>query len=382
MTREKQLRDKKMIQHTLTKSDILRIKIELLCYGAQTSSDIEKGRKVGAGPAGGRVVILPGGLQVNTALWGSFTELSPWKLRTSGDQYFLSKEGTETFRIIPVDVVPRPSFYSKETSDGVPMWKIALLHGTDCLATTICQKCVHWSLGRQCKFCGTELSLRSGSTIPFKTPKQVVEVVGAASEDGVCNHITLTTGTPASPDRGSKYLANIVRNVKEHHRIPIHVQVEPPKTNAYLDMLADSRADTVGIHIESFDQRIFEEACPGKAKTKVKRYFEAWKYSVELFGENQVSSFIIAGLGESDESILTGAEELARIGVVPYLVPFRPIAGTAFEDRFPPNINRMVLLYQRLDKILETYGVYPSKNKAGCVRCGACSVIQESQLVR
>ena len=365
-----------------TKADLLRIKIELLCYGAQASSDVDRGRKAGAGPAGGRVIILPEDLQVNTALWGSFTEKSPWKLSRKGDRYLLSRKGEESVERIPVDVVPRPDFYSKETSDGVPMWKVALLHGTDCLATTICQKCVHWRLGIECKFCGTELSLESASTIPVKTPEQIKEVVTAASEEGICNHITLTTGTTASPDRGSKYLADIVKEVKVHHRIPIHVQVEPPKTNEYLDMLAESGVDTIGIHIESFDRRILEEACPGKAKTGLKRYFEAWKHSVELFGENQVSSFIIAGIGESDESILTGAEELARIGVVPYLVPFRPIVGTTFEDRQPPSVNRMFLLYDRLAEILKTYDVNPTKNEAGCVRCRSCSAIHEAQNIR
>ena len=215
----------------------------------------------------------------------------------------------------------------------------------------------------------------------MKKPKQFNEVVEAAVEEGVCNHITLTTGTTASSDRGSKLLAEIVKEVKAHRNIPIHVQVEPPEKNEYLEILADAGADTIGIHIESFDQRVLEEVCPGKAETELKRYFETWKRSVELFGENQVSSFIIAGIGESDESILTGAEELARIGVVPYLVPIRPIVGTEFESRHPPNPDRMFSLYNRIAEILKTYDINPSENKAGCVRCGCCSAIQEAQLL-
>lgn len=258
------------------------------------------------------------------------------------------------------------------------MWKVALMHGTDCLATTVCQKCTYWITGDNCKFCGIELSLKSGATIPVKTPTQFLEAVEAAVEEQVCSHITLTTGTTESPDRGSRLLAETVGEVKAHQNVPIHVQVEPPEGDKYLDMLAEAGADTIGIHAESFDQRVLKEVCPGKARTNLNRYFEAWKRSIELFGENQVSSYIIAGLGESDESILTGAEELTRIGAIPYLVPLRPIVGTAFENKRPPSPSRMLPLYEKVAEILKTYGADPSENKAGCVRCGSCSAIKEA----
>ncbi len=369
-----------MNQCGLSKVDLFRLKIELLCNGAKLSADINRGRKAGAGPAGGRYIILPGGLKVNTALWGNFTERSSWELGEKDGKYFLSRITEEYAEKVPVEVVPSPNYYSRKTSDGIPMWKVALLHGRDCLATTVYQRCSYWNLGKGCKFCGIELSLESGSTIELKKPKQFNEVVEAAVEEGVCNHITLTTGTTASSDHGSKLLAEVAKEVKNHRNIPIHVQIEPPEKNRYLELLVDAGVDTVGIHVESFDRRVLEEVCPGKAGTKLEKYFETWKESVELFGENQVSSFIIAGIGESDESILIGAEELARIGVIPYLVPLRPIASTKFENEQPPNLDRMFSLYSRIGGILKTYDVNLSENKAGCVRCGCCSATQEAQL--
>jgi radical SAM protein (TIGR04043 family) len=364
------------------KVDMLRLKVELLCEGCKLSAKIDKGMKVGAGPAGGRYIVLPGGFCVNTAFWGTFTEKSSWELTERNGEYFLMrKEDDEILEEVPIEVVPNPNFYSLTTSDETPMWKIALLHGTNCLATTVHQKCVYWKLGKKCKFCGIELSLRSGTTIPVKTPKQFREVVEAATEEGVCNCITLTTGTTATPDRGATLLAEVVREVKSHQKIPIHIQVEPPEKDKYLEMLADAGADTIGIHIETFDRRILKEVCPGKAETTLEKHFEAWKRSVELFGEEQVSSFLIVGLGEDDESILRGAEELARIGVVPYIVPLRPIVGTEFENKRPPSPKRMISLYTRVAETLKIYGVNPNKNKAGCVRCGACSAVSEALLL-
>jgi len=363
------------------KFDLLRLKVELLCNGGKLTAKIDKGRKAGAGPAGGRYIVLPGESCVNTAFWGNFAEESPWELTERNGTHFLIRKSEETAEELPVEVVPYPNFCSKKTSDGTPMWKVALLHGTNCLATTVYQKCDYWKLGKKCKFCGIELPLKLGATIPVKTPSQFRQVIEAADEESVCDHTTLTTGTTASPDRGSTLLAEVVREVKSHRNVPIHVQVEPPDEDKYLEMLADAGADTIGIHIETFDREVLMEVCPGKAETMLERYFDAWKLAIELFGEEQVSSFIIAGLGESDQSILTGAEELARIGVIPYLVPLRPIVGTEFENKRPPSPTRMILLYKQVAETLRTYGVNPTRNKAGCVRCGACSAIKETMLL-
>jgi len=118
--------------------------------------------------------------------------------------------------------------------------------------------------------------------------------------------------------------------------------------------------------------------CPVKLNTK--DYFKAWKNAVELFGEGQVSTFIIAGLGETDESILLGAEKTARIGVIPYLLPLRPIAGTFFEKVRPPTPGRMIKLYRGVAETLHKIGLDPRESKAGCVRCCACSALQEAFL--
>jgi len=356
-------------------ADVLALKVELLCRGARLGTKIDKGRKLGAGPAGGRYIILPGGTCVNTPLWGDFVKESQLVLTKRRDRWVLLKgDNVEA----TVELVPHPSFYSKKTFDGIPMWKVALLHGKNCLATTVYQKCAYWNAGKKCKFCGIELSLKAGKTTAVKKPNQFREVVEAAVEEGVCNHVTLTTGTTAARDRGAKLLAKVVREVKAYKEIPVHVQVEPPKDSRYLELLAEAGADTIGIHVESFDQKVLREVCPGKVETDIEQYFEAWRHSVRLFGEGQVSSFIIAGLGEDDESILKGSEELARIGVIPYLVPLRPIIGTEFEDKWPPSPSRMISLYKSVADILNRYGLDPRKSEAGCVRCGGCSAISEA----
>lgn len=354
--------------------DLVNLKTELLCKGVKTEDSIEKGRRAGAGPAGGRYLVLPNDSVVNVPLWPQFVNRSDIILKSVDSKWFLSKNGE---RIVDVELINPPQFYSLKTLSGQPMYKIALLHGKDCLATTLLQSCVHWSTGNGCKFCAIELSLKLGSTVLKKTPRDLVEVVGAAIEEGVCKHITLTTGTPGTMDRGAKLLAEATKELKRHYQVPVHVQLEPPK-NGYLEVLADVGVDTVGIHVENFDRKVLNSVCPGKAKVSFEEYKAAWKEAVDFFGEAQVSTYIIAGLGEDDQSLLEGVEMVANLGVIPFLVPFRPILGTEFEKRDPPSSNRMINLYRRVARILSEYNLDPSRNLAGCVRCGACSSVLEA----
>jgi len=353
--------------------NLTRLKIELLCRGARTEEIIDKGRKGGAGPAGGRYFILPEENCIDIPLQGKFIESSPFTLIPMNESWRVFR-GSEL--LVEVKPVPTPQFYEKTTSDGILMKRVAVLHGKDCLASTVYSKCVHWSMGKQCKFCGIELA--HNERLIHKKPKQLGEVAEKAFKEGVVKHVTLTTGTPPGHDKGALMLAEATKAIKEQVNIPVHVQLEPPKNKKFLEMLYHAGVDTVGIHIESFDQKVLKDVCP--AKSNLKDYFEAWRGAVELFGECQVSTFIIAGLGEKDDSILQGAEKAANIGVIPYLLPLRPIAGTIFEELNPPTPRRMIKLYRKIVEILHRAGIDPKKSRAGCVICGACSAIQEAFL--
>ena len=124
--------------------------------------------------------------------------------------------------------------------------------------------------------------------------------------------------------------------------------------------------------MESFDKNVLKAICPGKLGFD---YIGALKNAVKIFGENQVSSFVLGGLGEDPTSMKAGFEELASLGVIPFLVPFRPLPGAALQNRPPPEPDYMKELYIDLAHSLKRYGLDIEKNLAGCVRCGACSAI-------
>ena len=64
------------------------------------------------------------------------------------------------------------------------------------------------------------------------------------------------------------------------------------------------------------------------------------------------------------------------IGVIPYITPARSVPGR--EDISANTSEAMVEIYTKTAKLMKQYGVNPLKSKAGCVRCGGCSSINDA----
>jgi radical SAM protein (TIGR04043 family) len=344
--------------------DALTLKTNLLINGINQGESICKnGRKGGAGPAGACIEVHD--FLVNVPTFDRITSKSPLKLINNNIQKL--EIGGERF---PIRQIPKPDFYDMITSDGTPMKKIALLHGKDTLATTLYQKCYLNEVGMGCGFCAIETSLRSGSTILRKTPAQMEEVTKEAMKEGV-NNMVITTGSPNPRDHGAEMIAETVQHLKNCFDLSIHVQLTPPQTSQ-LELIFNAGADTIGLHIESFDHEILKKVCPGKSHID---FMGSLKFAVSLFGENQVSSFVLGGMGEDPRLMNEGFEDLASLGVIPYLVPFRPLLGTELEGSSTPDPSYIRGLYVELASTIKRYGIDIKKNLAGCVKCGACSSI-------
>lgn len=346
--------------------------IDLQSLGARIEVAVqERGRRGGAGPSDDKAFVLAGVAAMVPTL-GDFARNSPYAVVPDvNGGYCLTHNGRP---LMAVEFAPTPRFYSLTTKDGIPYRKIAVLHGRDVLATTVSQRCVRWRHeGERCQFCAIENSLENGSTIGLKTPTQLAEVAEAAVRlDGI-RHMVLTTGTLNYRDMGVRYLAKCVRAIKAVADIGIQVQFEPPENLDDMKLLLEAGVDTVGIHLESFDQATRERVTPGKATISIERYVETYKRAVEIFGRNQVSSYIIAGLGDSEETIIEGCRRLAEIGVYPFVVPLRPIIGTPLENVTPPEPAFMQRIYRQVAAINLQYGLNYRNSKAGCTRCSACS---------
>ena len=259
-------------------------------------------RTGGAGPAEAGSLVM-GGFSVNVPTISPYVARSPYGLRREENSLFLFRNHT---RILPVQTVPLPRFYHETLGDGISCREIALLHGTDCLATSVLQTCTYWNTLSRCRFCGIELSLNNGKTIALKTPEQLAETADRAKVlDGI-GHVVLTTGVAAPPEREFSILARSARAIKKRTALPIHAQFMPPRNMDMLPALKDAGVDTVGIHIESFDGKVLKRVAPVKAAMGLKHYRKAWEQAIQYFGPNQVSSFVLVGLGETPDSVIGG----------------------------------------------------------------------------
>jgi len=270
----------------------------------------------------------------------------------------------------------RPRFYDLATADGIPYSKIAVLHGRDVLATTVLQSCIRYqSRAKTCQFCAIGQSLAAGRTIERKTPAQLGEVAKAAVElDGV-THMVMTTGTPPGKDRGAAILAESAAGVKAAVDLPIQGQCEPPDDDAWFARLKAAGIDALGMHLEAVTQGVRERIMPGKAQVPVSRYFSAFEAAMPVFGRGQLSTYILAGLGDTKEAILDICERLIAIGVYPFVVPFVPISGTPLESHPAPSPAFMHEILARLARMVLEGGLKATDIKAGCGKCGACSAL-------
>ncbi len=250
------------------------------------------------------------------------------------------------------------------------------MHSHNVLATTVLQTCIRYSnRNTACQFCAIEQSLAAGKTIAQKTPAQLAEVAEAAVRlDGV-EQLIMTTGTPNTTDRGAAYLIECAQAVKARVDLPIQAQCEPPNNFSWFAKMKDAGIDTLGMHIEVIEPETRDRIMPGKAKVSLNYYFEAFTAAVKVFGWGQVSTYILAGLGDSLETIIDTCDRLIKLGVYPFVVPFVPITGTPLADHQPPSSEFMYAVYEKVGELLNNAGMSSQDIKAGCAKCGACSAL-------
>ncbi len=296
------------------------------------------------------------------------------EVQSSGDTAVLLRNGD---RVAELGFPRQPRFYDLSTSDGVPYWKIATLHASDVLATTVLQTCTRYGKRESsCQFCAIGQSLAAGTTIAEKTPEQLAEVAAAAvALDGV-RHMVMTTGTPRSSDRGASVLCDAARAIRAKVELPLQAQCEPPDDPAWFVRLRSAGVDSLGMHLEAVTDAVRQRIMPGKAEVPLAAYFRAFEQAVAVFGRGQVSTYILAGLGDSREAILEVSEQLIRRGVYPFVVPFVPIGGTPLEHHPAPTPEFLDAVLSGVSALLASGGLSSETIKAGCGRCGACSSLK------
>jgi radical SAM protein (TIGR04043 family) len=354
----------------LERLDDRRLLVELQSLGVRVIDETAgplPGRLGGAGPSDA-LFLWVRGLPLTVPSHAGYVSASPYEVRVEGRRATLYRDDAV---IGPVTLPPRPRIYDMKTADGVPYWKIALLH-LDSIASTVVQKCIYWDTPEQCGFCGIELSRRE-QTVPVKTPSQLAEVCTAARDYDHAVDVTLTTGSLNRRDRGAIYISRCAAAIKEACGLPVQVQFEPPDDLRVLGEVARAGVDAVGIHSETFDPEVLARVAPGKAQCGIEGYFRTWEAAVDVFGRGSVTTYVLLGMGEREELIIEGCRRAIAMGVYPFVVPLRPVPGTLMADAEPPDPDYVGRVYGEVSAMLVDAGFDHLDAKAGCARCQACS---------
>ncbi|HWA77997.1 MAG TPA: MSMEG_0568 family radical SAM protein [Polyangiaceae bacterium] len=336
-------------------------------------------RSGGAGPSDHKAVRLEG----QTLMVPIFTHASahsPFSARVSadGDTATLLRHGRA---VATLSFPSMPRFYALSTADGIPYWKIATLHGSDVLATTVLQTCIRYGNRESaCQFCAIGQSLAKKNTVAEKTPEQLAEVARAAVELDHVQHAVLTTGTPHTDDRGAAVLSAAARAIKGAVSLPIQAQCEPPADFVWFERMREAGVDSLGLHLEAVSERVRKRIMPGKAEVPVETYYRAFAQAVGVFGRAQVSTYILAGLGDSREEIASACQRLLELGVYPFVVPFVPISGTPLENHPAPSPAFLNDVLSDVARLIARHGMRSSDVRAGCARCGACSSLRAREV--
>ncbi len=330
----------------------------------------------GAGPSDHKAVKVAGQV-VMVPIFTLPSRQSPYEARREGDDVILYREDV---RIGPLSLPSTPRFYELSTPEGIPYHKIATLHGTDVLATTVMQNCTRFGHREtSCQFCAIGQSLAAGKTIAQKSPRQLAAVAKAAVElDGV-TQMVLTTGTPKTNDRGAKLLSDVAWSVTQTVPLAIQAQCEPPADFTWFETMKAAGITTLGMHLEAVTEPVRHRIMPGKAEVSVDEYIRAFERAVEVFGRGEVTTYVLAGLGDPHDAIVEMAARLSRMGVYPFVVPFVPIVGTPLAKHPPPSAEFMKALLDEVADVIRSNGLSSQDASAGCGKCGACSTLKSRE---
>jgi biotin synthase-related radical SAM superfamily protein len=236
-----------------------------------------------------------------------------------------------------------------------------LLHCPEQAYITVSERCIY-----DCKFCAVP-KLQGGT----KSPQVVREMVEQAAATGYLKAISLTSGVEISPEHEAERVAGIVRDLRSFD-VPIGVSVSPfPGVNK---ILKDAGADEVKYNLETLDPHLFEKVCPGQSMEAIK---EALAEAVDIFGRNRVFSNTIVGLGESDEILRSGIDELAGMGVLPILRAVYPHPLRIGEiEMARPSAERLIGLARYVRRALDNRtGLRGDLALTGCYKCTGCDLV-------
>jgi hypothetical protein len=379
--------------------DVTKLKIDLLCKGIKVNPkekyfrDIVPqkyavGGKSRAGVAGsGKSFILNNGVPCNIGVLQPFLEESPYEFKIIDNEGWILKNGVKIIK----------ATYREPKWHSTPLFNEIQLHGKNSLATALSNFCLYKQKGEGCKFCIIDVGKKTIFRDPLKIANSI-ETIEKNPELRTCfniedkynpnlskdeletrktiiepKDINLNSGT--IKDVVNVY-ASTISQIRKVSKLPIFIEICPLKKEE-IEKLYSAGADGLSFNLEVYDEKARKIVIPGKVKNNsLDDYLNSMRNASDIFGDNQISSWILIGL-EPKEKTIEGIKAIAETGAIPLPKPFRPLYGADYERKKPPTLEEATQIYKEWLNIIKDYGLNPFKTRAGCGRCNACFPIHE-----
>ncbi len=135
-------------------------------------------------------------------------------------------------------------------------------------------------------------------------------------------------------------LEMIINQLKLKTSLPISVSIHP-LTLEDMNRLSHAGASSIGIAFDACTESLFESVKGSKRGSFYRwhSHMEALHNALEVFGEGNVATHLIVGLGETEAEILDFLKLMKRLKIRVGLFAFTSIRGTAMENWKHPELS-------------------------------------------
>jgi len=218
---------------------------------------------------------------------------------------------------------------------GLSMGKMDCPPTTAYLMTYAKSKCT-----ANCAFCpqaresGSRSDALSRVTWPAFETRRVIQKLIATVKTGVLKRVCIQCLNYPKMIEDVTALAETINN---QAGVSVSVSCQPHNAKN-IKRLKGSGVSRIGIPLDAAREDLFfrikGESAGGPYSWS--KQFSLLEEAASVFGEGNVSTHLIVGLGETEEDLVRVVQKCLDLGVIPGLFAFTPIAGTALEKNHQP----------------------------------------------
>lgn len=279
-----------------------------------------------------------------------------------------------------VELWPKPLYYGKSTSSGIPMSHIASARPQR-LNIFQSSYCYFWAENKECKFCDIVNHTKQQKNelgVPTRLkPEDVSETVREAlKEPGRFTSFCLTAGSVIKGeqlfDREVDYYIETLQAIGENFKtkkFPSELIASAFTEKQLARLYEETGLTGYTSDLEVLGEKMFNWICPGKAKwVGYREWQQRLIRAVDIFGRGNVGTGLVGGVelarphgfkSEEDalRSTLDEAEYLAENGVTTYYIVWVPRPGSYFRDQRNPSLEYFVRLARGLHDLRVKYSI-------------------------